>query len=503
MERAVSKHKDDCAKYKVSKSNYSTQYNHLYHHRTRDMKPALEKLVKQKWGSSCKLAAKIIDTESNTGDSEDRDPAGMAIIGMVYKELKKRQNVLSTFKDGTGSTVMKMDWSKNICDPEDTVILEDPSGRAALGGPIIAKEIKRMVSGVMMAVRGNVDDAGIFHVVDMITYDECFSNMDVKKESIAGADPKYVMIVSGLSIGASAVPENDDGNSNEFTTQLLFDFLSGRLGGDQELKKASLITRVIVAGNSVELPVADTEGAIAAGTVFGSSRTKLEKQQQEMSSKTMKKFDMYLAQGLGSCDIDLMPGAEDPTTDTLPQQVMHPCLFPHSSRFDSLNLVTNPYSCRVDNCSIVGHSGQPVFDILRTTKWSEEEEEEEEEEKEKEGDAMDVVTPSASAVTSVEGEEPAALQALERTLRWGHICPTAPDTLSCYPFTDADPFVLDKASAPHVLFAGNQAAFSSRLVEGADGKYRTRVVCVPSFSKTGEAVLVDVLSLEATTISFK
>mgnify|MGYP002214565580 CR=1 FL=1 len=361
MERAASKHTESSARFKVSATNYSTQYNHLYYHRTRDMKPALENLVKQKWGDSCKLAAKIIDTESNTGDIEDRDPAGVAIIGMVYKELKLRDSVLSTFKDGTGSTVMKMDWTKNISDPGDTVILEDPSGRAALGGPLIEKEIKRMVSGVMMAMRGNVDDAGIFHVVDMITYDECFSNMDVKKASMAGEDPKYVMIVSGLSIGASNVPENDDGNTNEFTTQLLFDFLSGRLGGDQELKKASCITRLIVAGNSVELPVADTEGAIAAGTVFGSTRTKLEKQQQEMSAETMKRFDMYLAQGLGSCDIDLMPGAEDPTTETLPQQVMHPCLFPHSSRFDSLHLVTNPYACKVDNCNIVGHSGQPLF----------------------------------------------------------------------------------------------------------------------------------------------
>ena len=166
---------------------------------------------------------------------------------------------------------MKMDWTKNISDPGDSVILEDPSGRAALGGPLIEKEIARMVSGVMMAVRGNVDDSGIFHVVDMITYDECFSNMDVKKASMAGDDPKYIMIVSGLSIGASDVPECDDANSSEFTTQLLFDFASGRLGGDEEMKKAR-ITRLIVAGNSAELPVVDTEGAIAAGTVFGSSR---------------------------------------------------------------------------------------------------------------------------------------------------------------------------------------------------------------------------------------
>jgi hypothetical protein len=54
---------------------------------------------------------------------------------------------------------------------------------------------------------------------------------------------------------------------------------------------------------------------------------------------------------------------------------------------------------------------------------------------------------------------------LEAVLRWGHLVPTAPDTLTAYAFSDNDPFIL--ADAPHVLFAGNQPAFATRLVEGA------------------------------------
>ena len=124
----------------------------------------------------------------------------------------------------------------------------------------------------------------------------------------------------------------------------------------------------------------------------------------------------------------------------------------------------------------------------------------------KDADAMDVATPASSTPSHASQnteKEPAALLALEKTLHWGHICPTAPDTLSCYPFTEYDPFVLDGSNAPHILFAGNQAEFGSKLVEGAGGKYRTRVISVPSFSKTGMAVLVDVNSLETSTISFQ
>lgn len=503
MERVSGKFQMDRKdKFKVGASNYATQYNNLYTQRTKIMKEKLTEMVRAKWGDGCKLAEKIIDTETNTGDddSSDKDPAGLAIIGVLYKDMKKRDNVLEHFKDGTGNSLVKVNWTKNICDKEDTILLEDDSGRASLGGSLMEREIPKLVGGIVMAVRGNVDDSGIFQVVDYLTYNGCYTNTDLHSQSVAGSDPKYVMLVSGLRVGSPEVPR-DGAEDTDLSIQLLFDFLAGRIGGEEEVKKASRIAKVIIAGNSVELPVADKEGAIAAGTVFGTNKTKLEKQQQEMSAATMKRFDAYLAQGLGSCHIDVMPGAEDPTTETLPQQTLHPCLFPHSSRFDSLSLVTNPYDAKVDGCHLLGHSGQPVFDILRQTHWHGYPVEPE-----------DVATTDAAAsgATAMDvAEEGAeddgssdALKALKKTLEWGHVCPTAPDTLSCYPFSDTDPFVIEK-DAPHVYFAGNQEKFESVLVEGEDKKFRTRVICVPSFQKTGEVVLVDTCSLEASVVSFR
>ena len=183
----------------------------------------------------------------------------------------------------------------------------------------------------------------------------------------------------------------------------------------------------------------------------------------------------------------------------MPQQPLHPCLLPVSSRFSSLSLVTNPYDCRLGDAGaevrMVGHSGQPVGDILCQTDFS----------------ALVQAQGAAAAVSAAD----LSLQALKATLQWGHLAPTAPDTLACYPLTDDDPFVMpalnskesssssttDNNDTPHILFAGNQPGFASELVEGIN--YRTLLVCVPSFRETGTAVLVNTRTLKASTVSFQ
>jgi DNA polymerase delta subunit 2 len=51
---------------------------------------------------------------------------------------------------------------------------------------------------------------------------------------------------------------------------------------------------------------------------------------------------------------------------------------------------------------------------------------------------------------------------LEHSLIMRHSCPTSPDTLRSYSFTETDPFII--SDAPHVYFAGNQPIFGSRWV---------------------------------------
>ena len=105
------------------------------------------------------------------------------------------------------------------------------------------------------------------------------------------------------------------------------------------------------------------------------------------------------------------------------------------------------------------------------------------------------------------------LEVLEQCLRYRHMAPTCPDTLTCFPFNQSDPFVLEET--PQVFFAGNQASFQTKVVYGISFPFRfnlrnlfwdlghditARLICVPDFSLTSQAVLVSLSSLETHAI---
>jgi len=128
----------------INKTDYGKQYSHLYISRNRAMRSCLSSLITAKWGPEIKIAARIIDTERNPTDAKPSDMAiqeeedskdkdTVAIIGVLYKEMALRTNVLDEFKDGTGNTLKEVDFNKNITDPKDFLVLEDESGRAVLG----------------------------------------------------------------------------------------------------------------------------------------------------------------------------------------------------------------------------------------------------------------------------------------------------------------------------------------------------------------------------------
>lgn len=203
---------------------------------------------------------------------------------------------------------------------------------------------------------------------------------------------------------------------------------------------------------------------------------------------------------LSSCFVDVMPGATDPANIAIPQQPFHPCLFPHSSRFGSFERVSNPYQCKLDNVSILGHSGQPVRDIAQltagemfpnldtntaikstvgssggnigapaelatacpTSSTTADESQNEVMEVSAFDTAMDLeetvveIDPKPKRVkVDLQGAQ-RRLDILKKTLEWGHLCPTAPDTLPSYPFAERDPYHLCDTNMPNILFAGNQ-----------------------------------------------
>jgi len=369
------------------------------------------------------------------------------------------------------------------------LILEDESGRILVGGAL-ALQAAQLVTGIVVALRGSVAGDGKFHASEMLTLGQAGTNetkpqLPVTNPTGAVApntSSSFVLLVSGLSLGG--------GNAKAaLAMQMLADFLAGRLGSNDDAQLASRVTRVIVCGNSVVSTDALQAGSASkdAPSWVANSKANAAKLAQE-NIAPIREFDALLAQALSSVPVDLMPGSDDPSSLTLPQQPLHPCLLPQSSRYSSLSLVTNPNESRVGGLLLLGHSGAPVADIVRQT----------------------LPIPSTSgAEMAVEGEgvgsQEAAgrhfLHALHNTLRWGHLAPTGPDSLPFYPFVESDPFVLNPAAMPHVLFAGNAPAFATEMGETLDG-HKYRVLAVPSFASTGTVVLLDLANLDVSTLDF-
>jgi DNA polymerase delta subunit 2 len=292
-------------KFKVKGTVYTTQYSQVYNERTVEMKGSLEMLTKQKWGD-LPLATRIIDTEGEAGQAVE-----WAIIGVLFKEMKLRYSVLDQFV-GTSTAIAAKDTEKVICSDSDTLLLEDASGRVALGGPLVDSELNNLVSGVMVACRGCVDRGGVLQVTDMITYGDGYTNkppgsssswsavlgprsnssnssnsmeVDSSEDTQEAEDDAYVMLVSGLEVGGRRSQEemqaNGESGDVDLARQMLLDYLSGRLGGEEEVKKSSRIARLVVAGNSIDIPPIDAE---AVATSYGPARTKIEKDYQAKST---------------------------------------------------------------------------------------------------------------------------------------------------------------------------------------------------------------------------
>ncbi|KGL81954.1 DNA polymerase delta subunit 2, partial [Tinamus guttatus] len=230
-------------------------------------------------------------------------------------------------------------------------------------------------------------------------------------------------------------------------TQLLVDVVTGQLGAEGAQRCAAQICRVVLAGNLLSRNTQNRDSINKAKY--------LTKKTQAASVEAMKMLDEILLQLSPLCPqtsvpVDVMPGEFDPTNYTLPQQPLHRCMLPLSSAYSTLQLVTNPYQADVDGVRFLGTSGQNVSDIFKYS-------------------SMDDY-----------------LEILECTLRVGHLSPTAPDTLGCYPFYESDPFILSEC--PHVYFCGNTPRFQCKTVTGPAGQ-RVLLVAVPAFSATQTAGL--------------
>lgn len=266
--------------------------------------------------------------------------------------------------------------------------------------------------------------------------------------------PLKDLSVSPLLVLISGI---DQSSTKDFTLSLeLFQqWLYGNLrGSDRNVDfEAANIVRVIVAGNSIR-----TSMEVRQKTMV------MRQPESVLTLKAVQCVDELMHAWSKSVYVDLMPGEFDPANFMLPQQPMHPCMFPQSAPCGAFQSVPNPYECSIEDRLILGTSGQNVTNIQKYSNI----------------------------------DDP--LEALKSIARWGHIAPTSPDTLGCYPYTETDPFIISKC--PHVLFAGNASEFKTDLFTGGDGK-QVRLVCVPSFTQSQSIAVVNLRTLECKQLSFR
>lgn len=435
-------------KFTVKGANFKRQFSHIYYKRLNALKPRVAAQTKKKFPN-----AKIVDRviELTAGEQV------YAVTGTIYKHMELKPCVLDEF---TNEAILQglPPPKANYTGDDDCLILEDDTGRVSL----VLKEtcdfsVDDIVSGIVAGVRGTISGTGEM-VVDSI----CFAGLPSKHFNISSnsnsnntkkknnVEDQYVLLVSGIGLGS----EKDD--LQRLQLNLLCDYISGHVGSPMETNEVtSKISRVVVVGNSLcKPPPRDDQQSIS-------------REEQDLLAAPLREMDSIFAQIARSVPVDLMPGETDPSNVALPQQPLHNCLFPTSSGYkESFHAVTNPYRFKTNNVNFLGHSGQPISNIKKFSKYTNE------------------------------------LDILQRTLEWQHLAPTAPDTLACYPFFKRDPFVLDDESCPHVLFSGNMDSYGDRLVKGENGQ-AVRLITIPKFNETNSAVLLNLNTLESSEISFK
>ncbi|RZF47778.1 hypothetical protein LSTR_LSTR006042 [Laodelphax striatellus] len=441
FQRVSSSYKNLSQKFRHRAKDFSKQFAHIYAARLTEQRGTLLEKVYKKWGPGIRVA-RLAELGELSGEK-------CVIIGTLFKDQELKPSILKEISEERGFclNVPAQPVNNRYTSSSDKLILEDELQRITLFGTI---DVASLVTGIICAILGNEDNLGKFSVDDVCWVGTVFPpETPIKLES-----DRFLVLVSGLDLKSNNA-------ESSLAMELMADWLSGWIGDPNDQQHASKVARLIIAGNAVSSSPEKKERT----TVIETSRV----EESSTVLSAVQQLDNLLEQLVMNMPVDVMPGEFDPSNHSLPQQPLHFCMFPKAANYKTMNGVPNPYLCEMDGRLLVGTSGQPIADVLRFS---------------------DVTDP---------------ISALESTLSWGHIAPTAPDTLDCYPYYNSDPFILGQQ--PDVYFAGNQDSFQTKLVDiqssGAEtATYKTRLVCVPAFTKTRTCVVVNLRNLECYPMTF-
>jgi len=335
---------------KDESKTFSKQYAAIYFTRLTALKQtvldvaaaALPRFAHLTGGASAaapKLCTRILDM---TADSY------CVLAGTLYKDMKLKPSILEEYSKTAGHASTTTADGQRYMAPDDTLVLEDEFGRVQLTGTAEALPVAALVSGLVVSVLGREVAGGKFEVVALFVPElapqKALPAPLAAKES---RPPAYMLCVSGLSMGlpgADATP-----------VQLLMDYVTGLLGSTAEQRNSASIVRVLVAGNSLhrfEKRKSGKEGFHAR-----------EEADNDEAAAPLRELDVLLTQLAAAVPVDILPGADDPSNFTLPQQPFHKCLFPSASTYSTFGCTTNPAWMRIDGLETLVTSGQNVADL--------------------------------------------------------------------------------------------------------------------------------------------
>ncbi|GME24627.1 DNA polymerase delta subunit 2 [Neofusicoccum parvum] len=435
--------------------HYVQQYADMYFLRLVQLKPIVEQVAAEAWENY--QVERVLDV---------RQGELCWVVGTIYMEMPLKPKVLDD--------ISKEHWisapppREKYISPDGTheTMIEDESGRLRLTGRCLKDQI--LVTGAIIAAIGTENSDGVFEVADIIVADlprqPARWELEDSASAVSGKNKKdthkpsgnKIALISGLQISGSA--------TDLLQLNLLAETLCGELGGPEVAAKAATISRLIIAGDSLAnaCPIPSREEL--AATKRGGSK-KYGYDASSYNAAPTDHLDAFLESILPTIPVTLLPGQTDPANVQIPQQPLHPALFPKARTWarspakqaedagpGTFDPVTNPWEGEVEGWRFLGSGGQPVSDVFKY----------------------------------VESDD--RLEMMASMLRWRCNAPTAPDTLWCYPFQDDDPLLI--TDCPHVYFAGNQPAFGTRIIEGPAGQ-EVVLIALPRFKETGQVVLVD------------
>ncbi|XP_044741863.1 DNA polymerase delta subunit 2-like [Chrysoperla carnea] len=298
-----------------------------------------------------------------------------------------------------------------------------------------------IVTGIPCAILGSEISLRQFKVEEYV-----FVGCSEQIERPIFTDDRLVVFISGIDMANPTV--------SLMALQLFIDWVVGLAANKNDLDQVSKICRVVIVGNSIR----------ASPYIKMKKSLFVKVNETDETIKAVKLFDEMLSELVQCVSVDVMPGEFDPTNHMLPQQSMEYCMYPQSSKFTTFHGVTNPYQFELDGFNFLGTSGQPIKSIL-----------------------------SYSNI-----EDP--LEALQRCVQWGHLCPTEPDTLSCYPYYSKDPFII--RDCPHTVFAGNQTKYQNKIYKGPENQ-EIQLICIPEFAKTQTVAVLNLKTFSTYPVSFQ